>query len=73
MAGSASNLRDPFIEASTARKLKTLQTIFDQYGRVDGRQKCLDIRFDKVTYIDDQESTTPAKPRTSRRQSSNPQ
>ncbi len=59
---------DSFIEVSTARKLKTLQTIFDQYGRVDGRQKCLDIRFDKVTYIDDQEATTPAKPSKSRRQ-----
>jgi len=41
---------DSFIEVSTARKLKYLQLAFKEFGRVDGKHKWLDIRFDKVTY-----------------------
>jgi hypothetical protein len=51
---------DAFIEVSTARKLNYLRLAFEQFGRVDGRHKCLDIRFDRVTYPSDEEPAPPA-------------
>jgi hypothetical protein len=56
---------DAFIEVSTARKLNNLRLAFEQFGRVDGRHQCLDIRFDRVTYPSDEEATAPppVKPR----------
>ena len=56
---------DAFIEVSTARKLSYIRLAFEQFGRVDGKHQCLDIRFDKVTYPSDEEATAPppAKPR----------
>ena len=48
---------DAFIEVSTARKLTYLRLAFEQFGRVDGKHQCLDIRFDKVTYPSDEEAT----------------
>ena len=55
---------DAFIEVSTARKLNYLRLAFEQFGRVDGGHKWLDIRFDRVTYPSEEEAppATPAKP-----------
>ncbi|HEY8749529.1 MAG TPA: hypothetical protein VIM11_16215 [Tepidisphaeraceae bacterium] len=39
---------DSFIEVNTPHKLKSLRQIYEQYGRVDGGYKWLDIRFDQV-------------------------
>jgi hypothetical protein len=47
---------DSFIEVSTARKLNYLRLACEQFGRVDGRHDCLDIRFDKVTYPSEEEA-----------------
>lgn len=55
---------DSFIEVSTARKLEYLRLINQEFGRVDGRHQCLDIRFDKVTYPSEEE--TPPHPPTER-------
>jgi len=52
---------DSFIEVSTSRKLNDLRLAWEQFGRVDGKHKCLDIRFDKVTYLNEEE-TPPASP-----------
>jgi hypothetical protein len=59
---------DAFIEVSTARKLDYLRLVFEQFGRVDGKHQCLDIRFDKVTYPSEEEAATPP-PAKSRHQS----
>jgi hypothetical protein len=58
---------DAFIEVSTARKLDYIRLAFEQFGRVDGKHQCLDIRFDKVTYPSEEEATPApqAKPRRS--------
>jgi hypothetical protein len=53
---------DAFIEVSTARKLNNLRLAFEQYGRVDGKHKCLDIRFDRVTYPSEEEAAAPPPP-----------
>jgi hypothetical protein len=55
---------DAFIEVSTARKLNYLRLAYEQFGRVDAKHQCLDIRFDRVTYPSDEEATPPppAKP-----------
>jgi hypothetical protein len=47
---------DSFIEVNTARKLNYLRLIYDEFGRVDGKHQCLDIRFDKVTYPSEEET-----------------
>lgn len=52
---------DAFIEVSTARKLTDLRLAYEQYGRVDAKHQCLDIRFDRVTYPSE-EDPTPAAP-----------
>lgn len=48
--GRPVNAEDYFIEVSTARKLKYLEQIFDEFKRVDGHRPWIDIRFDKITY-----------------------
>jgi hypothetical protein len=52
---------DSFIEVNTARKFYYLRTIFDQTGRVDGKHKWIDVRFDKPTCPPD-EDPQPAPP-----------
>ena len=39
---------DNFVEVDTAHKLKVLRQVYEQYGRVDGGYKWLDIRYDRV-------------------------
>jgi hypothetical protein len=46
---------DSFIEVSTARKFYYLRTIFEETGRVDGKHKWIDIRFDKATCPPDED------------------
>ena len=42
---------DRFIEVDPGRKLQYLRQVYEQYGRVDGKQPLgIDIRYDKVTY-----------------------
>ena len=53
---------DAFIEVSTARKLNNLRLAFEQFGRVDGKHQCLDIRFDRVTYPSEEEAAPPPAP-----------
>jgi hypothetical protein len=54
---------DAFIEVSTARKLTYLRLAYEQFGRVDAKHQCLDIRFDRVTYPSEEEvPPPPAKP-----------
>jgi hypothetical protein len=50
---------DSFIEVSTTRKFYYLRTIFEQTGRVDGKHKWIDIRFDKATCPPDEEPAPP--------------
>ena len=58
---------DAFIEVSTARKLTYLRLAYQQFGRVDAKHQCLDIRFDRVTYPSEEETAPPAPPGKSRR------
>lgn len=53
---------DAFIEVSTARKLNYLRLAFEQFGRVDGKHQCLDIRFDRVTYPSEEDASQVAPP-----------
>ncbi|MGH7215581.1 MAG: hypothetical protein ACREIT_12520 [Tepidisphaeraceae bacterium] len=48
--GRAVNAKDFFIEVSTDQKLGYMKQVHEQFGRVDGNQPWIDIRFDKVTY-----------------------
>jgi hypothetical protein len=48
--GRPINARDFFVEVPTAQKLKYMQDIHAQYGRVDGGRRWIDIRFDRITY-----------------------
>lgn len=48
--GRPINAKDFFVEVSTAQKLRDLQLVREQYGRVDAGQPWIDIRFDKITY-----------------------
>jgi len=56
---------DAFIEVSTARKLNYLRLAYEQFGRVDAKHQCLDIRFDRVTYPSEEEPGKPPVPSTS--------
>jgi hypothetical protein len=47
--GRPVNSKDFFVEIPTARKLDLLRRVYEQYGRADGRQQWIDIRFDKIT------------------------
>jgi len=47
--GRPVNSKDFFVEIPTARKLDKLRRVREQYGRVDGGQPWIDIRFDKIT------------------------
>ena len=58
---------DAFIEVSTARKLTYLRLAYEQFGRVDAKHQCLDIRFDRVTYPSEEETAPPAPPAKPRR------
>lgn len=42
--------RDSFVEVSPADKLRVLERIANEFGRVDARRAWLDIRFDRVGY-----------------------
>jgi hypothetical protein len=53
---------DAFIEVSTARKLTYLRLAYEQFGRVDAKHQCLDIRFDRVTYPSEEEPTPAPTP-----------
>ena len=60
---------DSFLEVSSARKLEYLKWTVEQEGRVDGKHRWLDIRFDKVTYPPDEQTIPaphPSQSRTSR-------
>jgi hypothetical protein len=48
--GRPVNAKDFFVEVSTAQKLKYLQQVQQQYGRIDAGQPWIDIRFDRITY-----------------------
>ncbi|HSU67268.1 MAG TPA: hypothetical protein VLJ39_10370 [Tepidisphaeraceae bacterium] len=61
---------DAFIEVSTARKLNYLRLAFEQFGRVDGKHQCLDIRFDRVTYPSEEDASATPPPAKSRRSTS---
>jgi hypothetical protein len=41
---------DAFIEVRPEVKLDRLRSIVDKYGRVDAKQRWVDVRFDKITY-----------------------
>jgi hypothetical protein len=47
--GRPINAKDFFVEVPTARKLEYLKQVFAEYGRVDGHQPWIDIRFEKIT------------------------
>ncbi len=47
--GRPVNSKDFFVEIPTARKLDLLRRVYEEYGRVDGKQPWIDIRFDKIT------------------------
>ncbi|HLL90720.1 MAG TPA: hypothetical protein VK324_15570 [Tepidisphaeraceae bacterium] len=49
---------DFFIEVPTSRKLEYLKGVYAEFGRLDARQRWIDIRFDKITYP----SPTPETP-----------
>ena len=53
---------DAFIEVSTARKLTYLRLAYEQFGRVDAKHQCLDIRFDRVTYPSEEDPAAAAPP-----------
>jgi hypothetical protein len=48
--GRPVNAKDFFVEVSTAQKLKYLERVQQQFGRIDAGQPWIDIRFDRVTY-----------------------
>jgi hypothetical protein len=48
--GRPVNAKDFFVEVSTAQKLKYLEQVQQQYGRIDAGQPWIDIRFDRITY-----------------------
>jgi len=48
--GRPVNAKDFFVEVSTAQKLKYLEQVQSQYGRIDAGQPWIDIRFDRITY-----------------------
>ena len=48
--GRPVNAKDFFVEVSTAQKLKYLEQVHEQYGRIDAGQPWIDIRFDRITY-----------------------
>jgi hypothetical protein len=48
--GRPINAKDFFVEVSTAQKLKYLEQVQTQYGRIDAGQPWIDIRFDRITY-----------------------
>ena len=50
---------DSFIEVSATRKFYYLRTIFEQTGRVDGKHKWIDVRFDKPTCPPDEDPVPP--------------
>jgi hypothetical protein len=47
--GRPVNSKDFFVEIPTARKLDLLRRVYEEYGRADGRQQWIDVRFDKIT------------------------
>lgn len=53
---------DAFIEVSTARKLTYLRLAYEQFGRVDAKHQCLDIRFDRVTYPSEEDPAAAPPP-----------
>jgi hypothetical protein len=55
--GRPVNAKDYFVEVSPAKKLQYLEQIRNQYGRIDGGDAWIDIRFDRITYP----STEPAQ------------
>jgi len=57
---------DYFVEVSTAQKLDNMKRVYEQYRRVDGQRRWLDLRFDKVTYPSDPVEAQPANTRTAR-------
>jgi hypothetical protein len=60
---------DSFIEVDTPHKLKALKAVYEQYGRVDGGYKWLDIRFDDVGAPSEDVPTTASKPGNRRKSS----
>jgi hypothetical protein len=48
--GRPVNAKDFFVEVSAAQKLKYLDQVQQQYGRIDAGQPWIDIRFDRITY-----------------------
>jgi len=48
--GRPVNAKDFFVEVPPSRKLDYIQSVFKQFGRVDGNRPWIDIRFDKITY-----------------------
>lgn len=51
---------DSFIEPSSTKKLYNLRTIFEETGRVDGKHKWIDVRFDQPTCPPDEDPALPA-------------
>ena len=48
--GRPVNAKDFFVEVSPAQKLKYLEQVQAQFGRVDAGQPWIDIRFDRITH-----------------------
>jgi hypothetical protein len=48
--GRPVNANDFFVEVSPEQKLKYLEEVQQQYGRVDAGRPWIDIRFDRITY-----------------------
>lgn len=59
--------KDFFIEVSTAQKLKSMQQVWQQFGRVDANRPWIDIRFDKITYPSVNVQSEPARREPTRR------
>jgi hypothetical protein len=51
---------DSFIEVSATQKFLYLRTIFEETGRVDGKHKWIDVRFDHPTCPPDEDPQLPA-------------
>jgi hypothetical protein len=51
--GRPINAKDFYVEISAAQKLQTLQDVWQKFHRVDGGQRWIDIRFDRITYPSD--------------------
>lgn len=54
--GRPIDARDFFIEIPPAQKLDNLRRVYEQLGRIDGRRKWLDVRYDRITYPTDEEA-----------------